>query len=624
MSATVSSSSSTAAAAAAGAKASTKTKRASRSSFLAAVRRLLWDDGDRSSDDRMLPPPPPSSSMSMSSMSTSAGAGEHGRKRPREETDGAACGGGGGGGRDTPSGGNRGELQLNPGNLDSKSPPHLARSATKQPARRPHNGGGGGGAAGGGVTPTILVSSDEESEVEDGAARGNGNANGNGNGNGNGNEMNASVAVNPPPAKRSRTSNGAVTTAAAQATATATAVVDDYPCSALLCSPCAAPKEESSLLLRTLPPEVLSSDVLGYLASSADRRSLQLACRQFRDATDRPYFLARLDIGGVGVEGRRGLLLEGDSADDAVAKLVRYSRAGNMQAVYMLGMLKAYCFDSPRQGIALLRMCADQGYVRASYALGLVLRDSSRDESRNRLIAAARGGYLPAYQEILPAQEVKSRFGDLDARRLRGYLDFPCLNRLLGRHYVDCNPRSVQTSHCWNPLCGRWAYKATPSVDRYLRQRDDRARERRIRQQQQQQQQQQNRVEVEKEEKEEEGASGDSKDASASVSSSLSSLLGDGGGGNAMAQCGACPSSAPSRPRVFRPPPPPGRNNNNRAAAAHGAGIGDDDSGDDDWVLRVSRMKMCSSCRRAKYCSKLCQVYDWRSGRHKTECQFLG
>ena len=39
--------------------------------------------------------------------------------------------------------------------------------------------------------------------------------------------------------------------------------------------------------------------------------------------------------------------------------------------------------------------------------------------------------------------------------------------------------------------------------------------------------------------------------------------------------------------------------------------------------FRVSRMKMCSSCRRAKYCSKLCQVYDWRSGRHKMECQYL-
>jgi len=39
--------------------------------------------------------------------------------------------------------------------------------------------------------------------------------------------------------------------------------------------------------------------------------------------------------------------------------------------------------------------------------------------------------------------------------------------------------------------------------------------------------------------------------------------------------------------------------------------------------FKLSRMKMCSSCRRAKYCSKICQVYDWRKGRHKSECAFL-
>jgi len=39
--------------------------------------------------------------------------------------------------------------------------------------------------------------------------------------------------------------------------------------------------------------------------------------------------------------------------------------------------------------------------------------------------------------------------------------------------------------------------------------------------------------------------------------------------------------------------------------------------------FKLSRMKMCSSCRRAKYCSKLCQVYDWRVGRHRAECGIL-
>ena len=40
-------------------------------------------------------------------------------------------------------------------------------------------------------------------------------------------------------------------------------------------------------------------------------------------------------------------------------------------------------------------------------------------------------------------------------------------------------------------------------------------------------------------------------------------------------------------------------------------------------LTKMSRMKMCGRCRKAKYCSKLCQVSDWRSGRHKKECQFL-
>jgi hypothetical protein len=40
--------------------------------------------------------------------------------------------------------------------------------------------------------------------------------------------------------------------------------------------------------------------------------------------------------------------------------------------------------------------------------------------------------------------------------------------------------------------------------------------------------------------------------------------------------------------------------------------------------FKLSRMKMCSSCRRAKYCSKFCQVHDWRVGKHKDECACLG
>jgi len=285
-------------------------------------------------------------------------------------------------------------------------------------------------------------------------------------------------------------------------------------------------------------------------------------------------------------------------------------------------MLKAYCFDCPAHGIALLRVCANQGYVRAAYALGLILRDSSRDESRRWLARAAEAEYLPAWQELLPAQEMKARFGDLDAARLRAYMDFPCLNRLLGRHYVDSNPRCVQTSHCWNPLCGRWAYKNTPLVDLYLRMREARAERRRLRRM----------LEA-------------SASASASASAATATAAADdshvpGSPLFAMARDvdEATLNRAAQEAHELQPPsislpgaggrvewtaPNPRRSHYDAAPANDDDG---NDDGDDDgnWVFRVSRMKMCSSCRRAKYCSKLCQVYDWRSGRHKTECQYLG
>eukprot|EP00566_Odontella_aurita_P005627 CAMPEP_0113550848 /NCGR_PEP_ID=MMETSP0015_2-20120614/14204_1 /TAXON_ID=2838 /ORGANISM="Odontella" /LENGTH=565 /DNA_ID=CAMNT_0000451689 /DNA_START=55 /DNA_END=1752 /DNA_ORIENTATION=+ /assembly_acc=CAM_ASM_000160 len=542
-----------------GAASQRQTQRTSRS-FLSSVRRLLWNAGHRSS--MALGPSTPS---------------DHGRKRqrdgeqPQAEAD------------NDLQVGNRGEL---PFSSIKKTPPHLVFSNAKTSRRSNHPRRG--------PSAVDLVSSDEEHarKEADGSAS--------------------------PPAKRARTAAGSV--------AAVPRVVDDFPCSTL-CSPCAPSSlgEESSLLLSTLPPDVISFDVLSFLPTSGDRRALQLACKQFQSATDREYFLARLDIGGVGIEGKRGILLEGDTPQTAVRKLLPFSRSGNMQAVYMLAMLKAYCFDSPRHGIALLRMCADQGYVRAEYALGLILRDTNREESRHWLLQAAKGQHLPAYQEILPAQEVKARFGDLDAERLRGYLDFPCLNRLLGRHYVDSNPRSVQTSHCWNPLCGRWAYKATPSVDRYLRHREARARRQAL----------------------ESGSPSDAAIDDTFNTGALYSLLrGEGESTTLRAAAtsrqerglplpagslcwpplrGAAAAVGGSHPplpwanhgttdRVMAIPPPP------PAAAGNSQG---EDGDDADWILRVSRMKMCSSCRRAKYCSKLCQVYDWRSGRHKTECQYL-
>jgi hypothetical protein len=223
-----------------------------------------------------------------------------------------------------------------------------------------------------------------------------------------------------------------------------------------------------------------------------------------------------------------------------------------MFSLSRLGIIKSYCHIDVKGGINLLKDASSKGYVRASYALGLALRDSNPDDASKYMKSAADSGYIPALQEILPARKMKAKYGEPRADELRLHLDPFCLNRLLSRFYVEsADLRDMSTSHCWNPLCGRWAFKAhhpplpleRSLLGFHFRHSPTHHRD--------------------------------------SISSSTSSTESDG--------------------------------DSDDSTAANVVKLD----------LRVSRMKMCSRCCRAKYCSKLCQVYDWRSGRHKMECQFL-
>ncbi|EEC50913.1 predicted protein [Phaeodactylum tricornutum CCAP 1055/1] len=261
----------------------------------------------------------------------------------------------------------------------------------------------------------------------------------------------------------------------------------------------------------SLLPEEVTAHCLSFLPTVEDRFALQCTNRQFRRISNEKPMMQHVAVAGDRETGMRGILQEHDTPETAAVALTPFCQAGNLEAIYMLGIIKSYCHQDVQDGIALLKRASRAGYVRATYALGLVLRDNDPKEASRYMRKAAHKGYLPALQEWLPAREMKRRYGEPLAENLREYLDPFGLNRLLARHYVRDKPlRNLNTSHCWNPLCGRWAFKA------------------------------------------------------------------------------------------------------------HTAHVVEEPVD-----VRVSRMKMCSRCCRAKYCSKLCQVYDWRSGRHKTECQFL-
>lgn len=387
---------------------------------------------------------------------------------------------------------------------------------------------------------------------------------------------------------------------------------------------------EPSELLCMISNDVLSR-CLSYVATKSDRFALQTTCTTFRRLSDSDEMLANLDLdedwtsaqtlsmpsanvspnnfilptlerggndqnaddinvremtiafphGKLITNANRGIITESDTSITACHKLIKYAAAGNIDAVYMIAMILCYCHENISEGLGLLRLAREAGHLPSTYALALILRDSRLEESEYCLSIAAEKNYPPAWQEKLSATEMRSQFGgDLDASKLIHFLDPPCLTRLLKRHYLECQRvRNNQTSHCWNTLCGRWAYRAISSTTQ--RPHDQR-----------------------------EGIYGLLEPFNANDATTGSLLR------RRVFSIEAIIPQSPRREKTvddFNLLSPLEKIRHCLDSKPHTSSFG----------LKVSRMKMCSSCRRAKYCSKLCQVYDWRSGRHKMECQFL-
>lgn len=377
-------------------------------------------------------------------------------------------------------------------------------------------------------------------------------------------------------------------------------------------------QQKKSAFLSTVPEDAMAH-CLGFLGSVEDRRALQMTCKLFRDVTNADFMLAQVCVAGCPETGKMGIIQENDTPATAAAALAPFARAGNLEALYMLGIVKCYCFQDFRNGILLLKIASSHGYVRSSYTLGIILRDALPVEAMKFMQLAASTGYLPALQELLTARAMKERFGEPDADVLRRHLDPVCLNRLLLRDYVDsAELRGLNTSHCWNPLCGRWAYKATNVTSTVRMRRPLRFGP-----------------------NEPPQGNANTTAAESGVAPSLSGrsiiILGDNNGdgrntndvnsnnnNNAGDNGRGIPSrvsaasggdiDASSPPDTNKPCKMISPNKSPYALPWHEGNVK---------VDRVARMKMCSRCCRAKYCSKLCQVYDWRSSQHKQECQFL-
>mmetsp|Transcript_5784 Transcript_5784/g.14440 ORF Transcript_5784/g.14440 Transcript_5784/m.14440 type:complete len:500 (+) Transcript_5784:108-1607(+) len=374
-------------------------------------------------------------------------------------------------------------------------------------------------------------------------------------------------------------------------------------------------KNQTSDLIKKLPADIVSA-CFSFVGSTEDRYTLQNTCKLFRDVSNSEPILKDVDIVGDLETGEAGIIQEHDTPASASAALVPFARAGNLQALYMLGIVKCYCYQDLKNGIHMLTMASSRGYLRSSYTLGIILRDALVEEASQYMNIAASAGYLPALQEVLPAREMKERFGEPNADELRRHLDPVGLNRLLLRDYVNsAELRGMNTSHCWNPLCGKWAYKASSNANNSsnpnLRMRRSSSSSAVI----------QPTYDVDENMLDSSPSNNTNENEGTIFPQRGEEIGGTRGTVNNNNSIGF-------NNRLHR------RRHNHSfnpiaAVGGHGLSLPTRIIQSQSWfsngteVDRVARMKMCSRCCRAKYCSKLCQVYDWRSSQHKNECQYL-
>lgn len=275
----------------------------------------------------------------------------------------------------------------------------------------------------------------------------------------------------------------------------------------------------------------------------------------------------------------------------------------------------------------MLTMASSRGYLRSSYTLGIILRDALVEEASQYMNIAASQGYLPALQEVLPAREMKERFGEPNADELRRHLDPVGLNRLLLRDYVNsAELRGMNTSHCWNPLCGKWAYKASSSANNGGTSSNSNNPNLRMRR---------SSAQVQPTYDVDENMLDPSSPSNNNISNegAIFPQRGEeirGAFGTLNSNNIGFNNRLHRRPHhhSFNPIAAIGGERFSKARRV-GSLLSTRVIQSQSWyangieVDRVARMKMCSRCCRAKYCSKLCQVYDWRSSQHKMECQFL-
>lgn len=158
-------------------------------------------------------------------------------------------------------------------------------------------------------------------------------------------------------------------------------------------------------MFEELPDDLVVSilrDVAASAGSPADLAGAMLTCKRFRELGQTKVVLARASPRCLAVRANAW-------SDDAHRFLQRCADAGNLEACYLLGMIRFYCLQGSRgSGAALMAAAAVGGHREALYSLAVIQFNGSgggKDDRDLRAGAAlcaraASLGHVDALREL--------------------------------------------------------------------------------------------------------------------------------------------------------------------------------------------------------------------------------
>ncbi|XP_062225441.1 F-box protein At5g50450-like [Phragmites australis] len=157
-------------------------------------------------------------------------------------------------------------------------------------------------------------------------------------------------------------------------------------------------------MFEELPDDLVVSilaDVAASAGSPADLAGAMLTCKRFRELGQSRVVLARASPRCVAVPAKAW-------SDEAHRFLQRCADAGNLEACYLLGMIRFYCLGSRGSGAALMAAAAVGGHREALYSLAVIQFNGSGGSKDDRDLRAGAAlcaraaslGHVDALREL--------------------------------------------------------------------------------------------------------------------------------------------------------------------------------------------------------------------------------